>query len=411
MTGQRQAGRMSKLTDLLRHTLPDTLIPASKKPLEPDPGIHNWVKGTYANGLNGRIFISSDSDTIQFSAVEPVHPLILKWAAIQEDRIPNLLFLDTETTGLSGGTGTMAFMIGVGWIANNQFQTRQYFMTDPAHESDLLKQLHMDVSAFDTVVSFNGKSFDMNLLERRFIFHGLENPFRRWGHIDLLHLSRRLWKHILPGCALQQLEVSLQLTRRERMEDIPGSLIPQVYFDYLRYGQTRELQNVFYHNRIDVQSMVRLLDKISATLRYPHIDSESFMQWIDPVAIAGFFHDMGEVQRSVEIYEHELSSGENIDCMMNLSSLFKSLGEFEKARRLWEVCAERGKMTACVELAKLAEHREKNLSDAIQWTEKAFSLIDKSHPNAVETFDNLIHRRNRILRKMGNKIEQQEFTG
>ncbi len=394
---------MSKLTELFGHTMPDSLKPAQQKPKVPNQPIHELVNGNYPPGLEGKVFVSPTTEPIDLTACNPMHPLILKWAGIPNETAPNLLFLDTETTGLSGGTGTLPFMIGIGWMEQGNFQTRQYFMTDPAYEVELLKLLRSDVSAFDTVVTFNGKSFDMNLLDRRFIFHGIENPFHAWGHIDLLHLSRRLWKRILPGCSLQQLEVSLQLVRREGIVDIPGSMIPQVYFNYLRYGQANELKNVFYHNRIDVQSMIRLLEKISITLQYPHFESESGDQVIDPVAIARLFDDMGEVQRSIEIYEYKLSTSDDIDCVMNLSFLFKRMGELEKAKPLWEIGAERGNMIACIELAKRAEHCEKDLADALRWTEKAFSTLDDSNPLAMTLFDELTHRRNRLLSKMEKK--------
>ena len=144
-------------------------------------------------------------------------------------------FLDTETTGLAGGAGTYAFLIGVGSIDEEGFRVRQFFMRDFGEEASLLARLTEYLSGFDVLITYNGKTYDVPLLETRYRMARSKPPFARLAHLDLLHGARRLWKLRLDSCRLVDLEN--QILGLEREGDLPGEMIPYYYFQYLRTQQ------------------------------------------------------------------------------------------------------------------------------------------------------------------------------
>ncbi|MEN6359502.1 MAG: ribonuclease H-like domain-containing protein, partial [Smithella sp.] len=159
------------------------------------------------------------------------------------------LFLDTETTGLAGGTGTMAFLIGLGWFEEGHFQIRQILARDFGEEKAALTYLKEIASRKKFLVTFNGKAFDVNLLTTRFIMNRMQSDLAGLPHLDLLHPSRRILGHRLENCRLATLEEEILGVRREG--DIPGWEIPQRYFDWLRRRDPRLLAGIFEHNRLD----------------------------------------------------------------------------------------------------------------------------------------------------------------
>ena len=167
--------------------------------------------------------------------------LIAVWAG--DDRITkckpeNFAFLDTETTGLAGGSGTYAFQVGVGRFEADGFRLAQFFMRDPIEEPAMLSALEEFLAPCETIVTFNGKSFDIPLLNARYITNGNPFPLKDAAHLDLLHLARRLWRERLPSRTLGYLEEHvLGQTRTE--EDTPGWMIPELYFEYLRSGDAQ----------------------------------------------------------------------------------------------------------------------------------------------------------------------------
>jgi tetratricopeptide (TPR) repeat protein len=173
-----------------------------------------------------------------------------------------LLFVDLETTGLAGGAGTYAFLVGCGWFAGGVFRTRQYFLADYTAERGLLEAVAAAAEASAAVVSYNGKSFDLPLIETRFLLHRLKTPFAGMPHVDMLHTARRLWRSDgdgaagRTGCRLVELEEALYGYRREG--DVPGFEIPSRYFHYVRSGDARPLEAVLEHNRFDILSLAML---------------------------------------------------------------------------------------------------------------------------------------------------------
>jgi uncharacterized protein len=186
-------------------------------------------------------------------------------AARQEDNACNdrLLFVDLETTGLVGGAGTYAFLVGCGWFDGGSFRIRQYLMSTPMVERAMLGAIAELAGDAGTVVTYNGKTFDLPLIETRYLFHRLETPFAGLPHVDMLHPARRLWRgHAAgaddygmfdAGCKLTTLERTL--CGFEREGDVPGFEIPERYFRYVRTGDARPLEGVLEHNRLDLLSL------------------------------------------------------------------------------------------------------------------------------------------------------------
>src|SRR5262249_22040792 len=187
-------------------------------------------------------------------AIADTHPT--RWA-----------FLDTETTGLAGGTGTYAFLIGVGSVDSQGFRLRQFFMRDYGEEASLLHRLYEHLTQFDVLITYNGKAYDQPLLETRFRIARPRHPFDRMEHLDLLSGARRLWKLRLDSCRLVDLES--RILGFERQGDLPGEMIPYVYFDFLRSHRAFQVVPIFHHNAIDILTLACLTAIVPLAFRSP----------------------------------------------------------------------------------------------------------------------------------------------
>src|SRR5690349_8658730 len=179
------------------------------------------------------------------------------------------LFLDTETTGLAGGTGTYAFLIGLAWWDAGGLQVEQFFMRDFSEEHSLLQELSLRIAERPVLVTFNGKSFDWPLLENRFTMTRSIAVPKLTAHLDLLHPARALWKLRLGSVRLVELERHVLDAPRmgwQRDNDVLSALIPQHYFDYLRGGPAEPLAAVVRHNQMDLRGLAALFGKINALL-------------------------------------------------------------------------------------------------------------------------------------------------
>ena len=239
--------------------------------------IDSVVAGTFLPTPRGDVFVAEQKlppDYIYGSAPllssSPLS-LISQWANdLQLSTLPlsKFAFLDTETSGLSGGTGTYAFLVGVARFIDDQYILKQFFMRDPAEEPALLEGLANFLVPCEALVTFNGKAFDTPLLTTRYKLHHIPVPYKDYSHLDLLPLARRLWRDRLESRALKYLEEHvLGLTRSS--EEVPGYEIPWLYFDYLRTGDARPLGGVFYHNAMDVVAMAALLAHMNDMLESP----------------------------------------------------------------------------------------------------------------------------------------------
>jgi hypothetical protein len=256
------------------------------------------------------------------------------------------------------------------------------------------------------LVTFNGKAFDVPLLNTRYIANG-ETPPQAFGvNLDLLPLARRLWRDRLPSRALGYLEEHI-LGAIRTQEDVPGWVIPSMYFGYLRDGDARPLKGVFYHNAMDVLSLAVLLTHMAALLESP-LESR-VMHALDLVAVGRLYEDLGRVDTAARLYEQGLAQrlpeGVQRDTLRRLSFLHKRQGNLSDALTLWHQAAGQGEIYAHVELAKYFEHTARDYYQAKSWTETAITLVRApGFPRHVswQWQSGLEHRLARLRRKLGD---------
>jgi len=264
------------------------------------------------------------------------------------------LFLDTETTGLAGGTGTYAFLAGVAWWDAGGLQVEQFFMRDHTEEHSLLVALGERLAERRVLVTFNGKSFDWPLLETRYRMTRQIRPHPPRAHLDLLHPARHVWRLRLGSVRLTELErhvlgASGSRPAWSREGDIPSHLIPQVYFDYLRGGSAGPLAAVFRHNRMDLRGLAALAGKLLAMLAEPEAAQG------DPLEVYGLsrlLRRRGECGRARQLYERVIAAGSSGEmaraARRELAALAKRDHDFTRAVSLWqELIDDRRKRGAC----------------------------------------------------------------
>ncbi len=284
------------------------------------------------------------------------------------------VFLDTETTGLAGGAGTAAFLIGVGFVDGERFRVRQYFMRDYHEEGALLHALAEELRRFDLLVTFNGKMFDVPLLDARFRLNRARFPLSDALHLDLLHPARRLWKARLESCRLQSLEAGLMGLRRTG--DIPGEEIPQVYFDWVRRRDARMLARVFEHNRQDIVSLAAL-----AVLACQWVEEGRAEDPRDVYSLARVLERARLYDRSEAEYQRALDLGPGAlrgATLLRLAWRAKRSGEHERAARLWAEAGEAGEVEGWRELAMHHEHRSRDLDAALLAVERGRGMVEEA---------------------------------
>jgi uncharacterized protein YprB with RNaseH-like and TPR domain len=273
----------------------------------------------------------------------------------------DFLFLDTETTGLAGGTGTLAFMVGVGFWQEGSLQVIQYFMPDYPEEQALLSLLEQDVGGYSSLVTFNGKSFDVPLLSSRFVSIRSEMASRMCSlpHLDLIHPSRRLWKRRVGDCSLTNLEA--QILGFEREEDIPGWEIPQAYFRFVTDGDPGPLPTVFLHNQFDLVTLAQLAAKMCRLYREPLGDRK--LPGLDLYSLARSLEMDGSPQTAVEVLEEartaDLDTETRRTLLRHLSKAYKRGKNWEGAVEIWQELGEfEGTLEvfSFEEMAKFYEH-------------------------------------------------------
>lgn len=362
-------------------------IKESQKQHRNDNGIETVVKGTDFQTAYGVTYLVQE----QYPA-DYMHGLIALCADREMDVLAtysgasritqrdgcNVVFLDTETSGLAGGTGTYAFLVGIGYRTPAGFEIIQFFMREPAQEPALLAALDQWLARFNVVVTFNGKSFDLPLLNTRHTMNGFCPPFGDFEHIDVLHIARKLWRDRLTSRALSELEKEIVQFYRTG-EDIPGWMIPQLYFDYLRDWDARPLAGIFHHNVRDILSLAALYGHIAGILKDPITLAAGY--GFDLAAIARLYEGMGWIEQAALLYERSLELGDLpeeffLKTIERYALLHRRNGNWEKAAQLWKKAADYGQVFACIELAKYYEHRERNYVEALQWAKKALESLE-----------------------------------
>lgn len=298
-----------------------------------------------------------------------------------------LLFFDLETTGLSGGAGNYFFLIGLGFLEGSLLIVEQIFLADYPGEAEYLDYIRERLKRGKVFVSYNGKSFDSHLLRMRFRMNGREYNIAE--QIDLLYWARRLWKKTLPDCSLKSVEEGVLGINRE--DDVPGYEIPDIYFSFLKAGDTGALPQVFEHNLQDIISLVKLyilVEDILSGRQFPPVtDSRALGCWFlkenDPAGVSVLKRGFAD---------GDAGSGRE------LSLYYKRAGLWPLALPLWRELVENHRsISAAVELAKYYEHREKEPEKAHYWLDKVFTW---DLPLLPLLRGELLKRRERLNRKL-----------
>lgn len=293
------------------------------------------------------------------------------------------LFLDTETTGLAGGTGTYAFLIGLAWWDAGGLQVEQLFMRDFAEEHSVLCQLAARLAERPVLVTFNGKTFDWPLLENRFrMTRSIAVPSLA-AHLDLLHPARALWKFRLGSVRLTDLErevLNPKLLGWHREDDVSSKFIPQFYFDYLRGGPPEPLLGVARHNQMDLRGLAALFGKINALLAEEATADEE-VHGLDLFGLSKFLHRRGDKGRAQVACAQAVDVGLPVAfhsrAQHDLALMAKRKGEHQRAAELWHeiLMDSEDAIHACEQLAIHYEKRVKDYERALEFAHRVHKLL------------------------------------
>ncbi|MCB0078377.1 MAG: tetratricopeptide repeat protein [Anaerolineales bacterium] len=320
------------------------------------------------------------------------------------------LFIDTETNGLAGGAGTYAFLVGIAFWEGDRFVVEQFFMRHPSTERALLEQLAPSLDRFDSFVSFNGKSFDLSVLETRFILNRQPRALKGRLHLDLLHPARRLWSMRLNSCRLGILEQRiLGLARSE--QDVPGYEIPLIYNDFLRTGRVEALKRILYHNHQDLLALAALAAHMLDCVDAPDDRIGPFGQ--DLFSLGRLHDDEGERDAAERLYRQALraplAAPHRREVVRRLARLLKRAARWEEAVPLWRTLVREGQFDGYEELAKYYEHQVREIATALKVVDTALARL----PLSAEQRDALNYRRSRLVLKAarhGEPCEANEAT-
>jgi len=330
-------------------------------------------------------------------------------AALSDGAIPDShpkrwAFLDTETTGLAGGSGTYAFLIGVGSIDEEGFRVRQFFMRDYSEEASVLHSLAEYLKPFDVLITYNGKSYDQPLLETRYTMCRSRHPFARMEHLDLLYGARRLFKLRLENCRLVNLEN--QILGVEREGDIPGELIPYCYFEYLRTQRAYRLISIFHHNVLDIVSLACLTGVIPEAFREP--ENVRARHGMDLLGLARWLLLSDRMEEALRLMRRAIDMGlpdrHLFRTLFEAGAVEKKLGLEHAAVATYTdltLSPNPFQVKAYEELAKHYEHREKNYAMALECVRAA---------RAAEDSDALAARQQRLERRNAAAVRQPRLS-
>ena len=378
-------------------------------------GLETILQGSFIENHLGTTLMIEHEYPIQdlspypVANIEPALDILGLWSnskAISKFGSEQFIYLDIETTGLSGGSGTLAFLIGLGIVHDNTIHLKQLFLHDPIEEPAQLLELEKSITNHPTIVTYNGKSFDIPILNTRFQMNGWKTPLQTLAHIDLLILVRRLWRERLPSRTLGNIEAQILNIHRD-VDDIPGWLVPEIYFEYIRFGETNQLRNVLYHNAMDVLSLATLMGQIIRHLIEPM--STNFYRSADLLPIAKLYEDIGLRDRAIKLYrfalDQELIPTDHIETLTRLAFLYKRTDLISQAIPLWEQAATYQHIPAYIELAKYYEHHLHDYYQAINWTREALITMTSHILNPYDSrqlqieLEHRLHRLNVLVNK------------
>lgn len=305
--------------------------------------------------------------------------------------LQNALFMDTETTGLLGGAGTLAFLVGIGYVQGDRLIVRQYYMHDYDQEEDLLRRIAEHMKAAQSWVTYNGKTFDVPLLQSRFLLNRMRDQWKDFPNLDLLHAVRRTYKRRIGACNLGHVEEAV--LGLERDGDIPGSEIPERWFTFIKTRDESLLEDILEHNLQDIVTLATLLGALHTAYAQPVQQPQQ-----DMYSLARVFEKRGMHEEARRCYQ-ALSEGgpEAHEAMKALFiSLRKAHMECEALSILHSMMERYPSETfAYIENAKWQEHRCKNYHEALRMTDRALMFCRRGEETAA-----LLKRRERLSRRI-----------
>jgi len=321
------------------------------------------------------------------------------------------LFLDTETTGLAGGTGTYAFLVGLAWWDAGGLQVEQLFLRDFSEEHSLLHELAARLAERPVLVTFNGKSFDWPLLENRFTMTRAIKVPQLAAHLDLLHPARALWKLRLGSVRLVELERHVLDAERlgwHRGDDVPSALIPQFYFDYLRGGTADPLAGVVKHNQMDLRGLAALFGKINSLL--DERQSLAAEDSLDLFGLSKFLQRRGENERAHSTCVQALDAGLPAEirprATRELALMAKRRGDGDSAAALWHELAgdPSDGLEACEQLAIHYERKTKDIEQALTFAQLALAKLQRQRTPSRDPYAR--ERTRRLQEKLMCRVER-----
>jgi uncharacterized protein YprB with RNaseH-like and TPR domain len=332
----------------------------------------------------------------------------------QED----MIFFDTETTGLGVGAGNVPFMIGIGYYRGESFVVEQLFIRNPSEEQAMLSYLQEKLSRFTHIVSYNGRTFDWPILKNRYVLNRLPFEDSELLHLDFLYPSRSLWRNTLPSCRLGKVEEDRLGFKREN--DVPGSMAPALYFLYLAEKDARVLEGVFVHNEHDIVTLAALATHFSMVLggelRFQELEDEELFRtglWLNKMNRCELADQAFECLWS-RFMGPDYSLGQSGELILQLADVYKKQTKYERAVRLWERHIELHNggialyLEPYTELAMYYEHKERNVEQALFYAEEAWARLwrrrslSRRDSKQLESEQSLQKRLDRLQNKRKN---------
>lgn len=336
----------------------------------------------------------------EWNKADNAHPLSAKGHQPED-----LFFFDTETTGLGGGTGNTIFILGYARVQGDEVVLKQHILPNPGAEVPLFKSFLENVD-YTTLVTYNGKAFDWPQVKTRHVFVKEHVPkLPEFGHFDLYHAARRMWKHRLERAKLSIVEKDV--LGIERQDDIPGFLAPMIYFDFVERKNPEGMLGILKHNEIDILSLITLYTHLSFQL----LNKDEFMSERETYEIGRWYASLGERTQAVESLSAIMdgSAEENFLAQYVLAKQYKKEKNDAAAKSLWENIMEaEGRIDTKVvfesymEAAKLYEHKLKDYSKALEYTNRGYKLIEGTKiAENTRIMTDIQRRKNRLYKKMG----------
>ncbi len=397
--------KLERLINLTHEEKPQQPQPAPSEPLEREP-LQFYENPYPLDSRYGKITLSSG-----LNIKGDILTLLSKDSAFKTLDLSTALFLDLETTGLSGGTGIVPFLVGMGYYRDDKFYVSQYFLGELAEEERMIQELDQFFTEmnFQSIVTYNGKCFDMPLLETRFILQKQPFSLSELPHLDFLFPARSLWKHKHESCRLSHL--AHEVIQTGRTEDIPSAEIPGRYFQYLHTGNFDLIEPIIYHNQEDILSLLGVV--VVGAHIFSEGKEEKLADAMDLYGAGKVMENVGEIEKSIYYFERalggNLSDEVSLLAKKKLSYYFKRNKEWDRAIFIWKEIAALNEISinelfSFRELAMYYEHREKEYEEARKIAEEGLVLsmgISSSFEGDYR------HRLERLKHKIKKQEEEQ----